>query len=128
MKDIRQETFFQAFCEISDWIWSEFHKMDGLRGPVADQITRSIDSVGANLVEGWARGSNESVKAVLQFYRYSLGSAFESLYWLERIINRGLVNKTKGLAMYKALEENCNALQKFMMNLQAEELRRGKVK
>lgn len=126
MRDIREEKFYTEFCEIADWIWQEFHRFDGLRGPLADQITRSVDSICANLTEGWARGSNESVKAVLQFYRYSLGSAFESLYWLERAICRGMIKGVKAKAMHKSLEENCNALQKFMTNLQEEERKRAK--
>lgn len=107
-------------------MWDEVHKFDGLKGKIADQITRAIDSVGANLVEGWARGTEESVRAVLQFYRYSLGSAFESLYWLERLIARGSITRTKGIAMYKELEAAAGALQKYMNELIALEIRRNK--
>lgn len=124
--DIRNQSFFNTFCEVSDWVFEEFHKFDGIRSSLADQITRSVDSVGANLVEGYGRGSEESIRAVLQFYRYSLGSAFESLYWLERAISRGMINRTKGAAMHKSLDTACKELQSFMNKMIASEPKKGK--
>lgn len=45
-------------------------------GPVLDQLYRSLNSVAANLVEGWARPANGMQT---NFYFFARGSAYESL-------------------------------------------------
>lgn len=45
---------------------------------VADQLVRAVGSVGANIAEGYSRGSG---KDRTRFYEYALGSARESRHW-----------------------------------------------
>jgi four helix bundle protein len=61
---------------------------------------RAIDSVGANISEGYGRGTPGQLR---QFYGYALGSALESIYWLERAIARELVDKGNGVQKLQAL-------------------------
>jgi four helix bundle protein len=46
--------------------------------PVADQLYRAVGSVGANVAEGYSRGTG---KDRARFYEYALGSARESRDW-----------------------------------------------
>jgi len=43
--------------------------------PVADQLYRAVGSIGANIAEGYSRGTG---KDRARFYEYALGSARES--------------------------------------------------
>jgi four helix bundle protein len=63
--------------------WSEFAK-----DVVGKQITRSADSIGANIAESFGR-YNFGEK--LQFLYYSRGSLFETKYWLNRATARELM-------------------------------------
>ena len=45
---------------------------------LADQLYRSLGSIGANLAEGYSRGTG---KDRAHFYEYALGSARESRDW-----------------------------------------------
>lgn len=60
--------------------WSDITKLAGDRRTlaVADQLFRALGSEGANIVEGYSRGSG---KDRVRFYEYALGSARESRDW-----------------------------------------------
>ena len=61
----------------SDIGWSDVTKLTGDRRTlaVADQLFRALGSEGANIAEGYSRGSG---KDRVRFYEYALGSARES--------------------------------------------------
>jgi four helix bundle protein len=56
---------------------------------IADQLIRSITSIGANLIEARASSSRLEFK---KFYEISLKSANESIYWLELLDKSNLGN------------------------------------
>jgi len=65
---------------LSDLAWRDVSKLaaDQRTLGLSDQLYRSIGSVGANIAEGYSRGSQ---KDRVRFYEYSLGSARESRDW-----------------------------------------------
>jgi four helix bundle protein len=63
--------------------WNEFEK-----DVVGKQLARAVDSIGANIAESYGR-FNYGEK--LQFLYYSRGSLFETKYWLNRTLTRGLM-------------------------------------
>ncbi len=76
--------------EIADSIWKRVVQWDEFaKDVVGKQITRSADSIGANIAESFGR-YNFGEK--LQFLYYSRGSLFETKYWLNRTQIRGLMN------------------------------------
>jgi len=76
--------------EIADSIWKRVIQWDEFaKDVVGKQITRSADSIGANIAESFGR-YNFGEK--LQFLYYSRGSLFETKYWLNRTQIRGLMN------------------------------------
>lgn len=60
--------------------WFDITKLTGDRRTlaVADQLFRALGSEGANIAEGYSRGSG---KDRVRFYEYALGSARESRDW-----------------------------------------------
>lgn len=75
---------------IADSIWKKVVGWDDFAKDVlGKQITRSADSIGANIAESVGR-FNFGEK--LQFLYYSRGSLFETKYWLNRVKERGLMD------------------------------------
>jgi len=66
-------------------IWNKFEK-----DTIGKQLLRSIDSVAANLSEGFGRYHFKEAK---HFSYYSRGSLYESKTWLTKAKNRDLINK-----------------------------------
>lgn len=65
---------------IADVGWADISKLMQDRRTVglADQLYRALGSVGANIAEGYSRGTG---KDRARFYEYALGSARESRIW-----------------------------------------------
>jgi four helix bundle protein len=63
--------------------WDEF-----TRDVVGKQLTRSIDSIGANIAEAYGRFHYGEK---IQFLYYARGSLFETKYWLNRALARELM-------------------------------------
>jgi len=79
--------------ELADAVWSFTKKWDILaRDTVGKQIIRSADSIGANIAEGYGRGSYQDNR---RFIRIARGSLCETRHWLRRAFRRGLLTKTQ---------------------------------
>lgn len=88
---------------VTDWKWFE-------KQTVGTQFVRSIDSISANIAEGFGRyGKKDKIK----FYYYSFGSVKESLDWNEKSKIRKLLTPTK----YKHILEELNILPKEVHQL-----------
>ncbi len=84
--------------EIADAVWKQVVTWDEFaKDVVGKQMARAIDSIGANIAESYGR-FNYGEK--LQFLYYSRGSLFETKYWLNRALVRGLMQaeEVKGYA------------------------------
>ena len=68
-------------------VWSYFEK-----DTVGKQFCRSIDSISANIAEGFGRYTK---KDKIKFYRISVGSLKESLDWNEKSFVRNLIDQEK---------------------------------
>lgn len=81
---------YQSALELSDTIWKIVIKWDSFsRNTVGGQFVRAIDSVGANLSEGYGRGSKIDTA---RFAKMARGSLFESRYWLIQANKRKLIS------------------------------------
>ena len=65
---------------LGDIAWSDVTRLmqDQRTIGLADQLYRAVGSIGANIAEGYSRGTG---KDRARFYEYSLGSARESRDW-----------------------------------------------
>lgn len=91
--------FYQKSLQLWELFWKDSEVlMADVRGrELARQLTRSVDSVSANIEEGYGRGFG---KEYPQFLRYSRGSARESKGRYRRcipLLSERVVNERIGL-------------------------------
>ena len=75
--------------DLADLVWSIVVKWDRFaRDTVGTQLTKSADSVGANIAEGEGRGSYQDNR---RFIKIARGSLQETQHWLRRAYRRQLL-------------------------------------
>lgn len=82
---------YKTAIDLSDKIWKiviTWEKFE--KNTVGGQLIRAIDSVGANLSEGYGRGSKTDNA---RFAKIARGSLFETKYWLILSHNRKLISQ-----------------------------------
>jgi four helix bundle protein len=76
--------------EIADAVWKRVVRWDEFaRDVVGKQLARAADSIGANIAEAFGRFH---FGEKLQFLYFARGSIFETKYWLNRALARGLLS------------------------------------
>lgn len=102
---------YQLSCEYSQKSWIIYKKLDWqLRKIIGDQFITSIDSVGANIAEGYGR---YHYLDKIKFYYNSRGSLLESKHWFDRLHERNIINDQDYLELfeiYKNLKPCLNGL------------------
>ena len=84
------EAYKIAFI-ISNHVWDIIVKWDHFaKQTIGNQFVRAIDSISANIAEGFSRYNK---KDKIRFYRISFGSLQESLDWNQKALSRELLNK-----------------------------------
>ena len=82
---------YQLSMELGEEVWNIVIKWNDLaKDTVGKQLVRAIDSVAANLSEGYGRYHYKEAK---NFSYYSRGSLYESKTWLTKAYNRNLLDK-----------------------------------
>lgn len=102
---------------LSNYVWSLVIKWEYFsKDTIGKQFARSIDSISANIAEGFGRyNKNDKIK----FYYYSFGSLNESLDWNEKAFRRGLLAQEQYLYILtelKKLPQEINHLIGFTRN------------
>ena len=77
--------------------WNNFAK-----DTVGKQFVRAVDSISANIAEGYGRYTK---KDKINFYRYAKGSILESLDWFRKAITRKLITEEEAHAIESDLEK-----------------------
>jgi len=90
--------------ELSKYSWDIYTKMQPeYRFGMGQQFLRAVDSVGANIAEGFGRYHYlDSVK----FYYNARGSLWESKYWADLLYERNLISDK----IYKPMIEKLDIL------------------
>ena len=89
--------------EIADLVWEVVSKWDYFaKDTVGKQIVNSADSIGANLAEGYGRGSHADNR---RFAKISRGSLFEVKHWLRRAYKRGLLTEQEISNLQELIKE-----------------------
>jgi len=71
---------YKISLEISDRVWNIVIRWDNFsRNNIGGQLLRAVDSVGANISEGYGRGSKLDNA---RFVKIARGSLFETKHWL----------------------------------------------
>ncbi len=94
---------YKIAFHLSNEIWNVISKWDWFsRETVGLQFARSLDSISANIAEGFGRYSK---KDKIKFYRYSQGSLMESLDWNEKAFRRNLISRDEYIHILKELQK-----------------------
>lgn len=108
---------YQIAFRLSNVIWETVLSWDSFsKNTVGQQFVRSADSISANIAEGFGRfGKRDKSK----FFRYALGSTYESLDWNEKSKVRALIDQQqyeKILQELQRLPKSINTLIKLTNN------------
>jgi four helix bundle protein len=76
--------------------WANFSK-----DTIGKQFVRAVDSISANIAEGYGRYSK---KDKVNFYRYAKGSTLESLSWFQKSKIRKLIPQEQAYSIESDLE------------------------
>lgn len=103
--------------EIADSVWKIVVEWDEFsKDVVGKQLTRSTDSIGANIAESFGRFH---FGEKLQFLYYARGSIFETKYWLNRSRIRGLIEPEQVQAYVNRLTDLAKQLNSFAAGLKS---------
>jgi len=103
---------------IADAVWKRVVQWEQFaKDVVGKQITRAVDSVGANIAESYGR-FNYGEK--LQFLYYSRGSLFETKYWLNRALARELMKADEVKSYATRLSDVARQLNVFASSLESQ--------
>ena len=81
---------YKISLEISDKVWNLVIHWDNFsRNNIGSQLLRAVDSVGANISEGYGRGSKIDNA---RFVKMARGSLFETKHWLTIAHRRKLLS------------------------------------
>ncbi len=88
---------------LSNYIWDIVIEWDWFaKKTVGDQFVRAVDSISANIAEGFGRYHK---KDKTKFYRYAQGSTRESFDWNEKSKTRGLLTEAQYGHIFKELDK-----------------------
>jgi four helix bundle protein len=89
--------------ELEDIIWKIVGKWDYFaKDTIGKQLVNSADSIGANIAEGYGRGSHADNR---RFAKISRGSLFEVKHWLRRAYKRKLLSEQEISALQEIIKE-----------------------
>lgn len=93
---------YKISLEISDSVWNIVIHWDNFsRNNIGGQLLRAIDSVGANISEGYGRGSKLDNA---RFVKIARGSLFETKHWLTISKRRNLLSDSDTKKILEAIE------------------------
>jgi four helix bundle protein len=89
--------------ELADFVWEIVSRWDHFpKDTIGRQMTKSADSVGANIAEGTGRGSFADNR---RFARIARGSLFELKHWLRRAYRRKLLSEAETSSLQELVQE-----------------------
>ena len=82
---------YKLSLELSSSMWIIYNTLPKpLQFNIGDQALRSVDSIGANIAEGYGRFH---YKDSIKFYYNARGSLWESKHWFYLLYKRDLISK-----------------------------------
>jgi four helix bundle protein len=94
---------YKISFHLSNYVWSIVTGWDYFtKDTVGKQLVRAVDSISANIAEGFGRYSK---KDKIKFYRYSYGSIKESLDWNEKAKVRQLITTNQYNYIFQELQK-----------------------
>ena len=89
--------------EVADLTWEIVSNWDHFaKDTVGKQLVNSVDSIGANIAEGYGRGSQADNR---RFAKIARGSLFEVKHWLRRAYKRNLLKEEEISNLQELIKE-----------------------
>ncbi len=94
---------YQVSFDLSNYVWNivvlwNYFEKD----TVGKQFARAIDSISANIAEGFGRFSK---KDKIRFYYYSLGSVHECINWNNKCYKRSIITHEEYIHIKSKLDK-----------------------
>ena len=104
---------FRISFHLSNYVWDVVLKWSGFsQRTVGEQFVKAVDSISANIAEGFGRyGKKDKIK----FYRYSQGSLSESLNWNEKSKVRKLLTPEEYKNIFSELQKLPKAINSLIL-------------
>ena len=104
---------FRISFHLSNYVWDVVLKWSNFsQRTVGEQFVRAVDSISANIAEGFGRyGKKDKIK----FYRYSQGSLSESLNWNEKSRVRKLLSVEEYKYIFSELQKLPKAINALIL-------------
>jgi four helix bundle protein len=91
--ELKDLEVYQLSRNLSTLAWEVYSKLDYQQKKIiGDQFIRSVDSVGANIAEGYARYHYLDKARFYHFSRASLSEALE--HWSELMLERSIIHQS----------------------------------
>lgn len=89
--DVTDLEVYKVAFELSNLVWKVVMEWSPFaKDTIGKQFVRAVDSISANIAEGYGRyGRNDKIR----FYFISSGSLRESIDWVNKAKNRNLINE-----------------------------------
>lgn len=111
---ISQIEAYNISKDLRNFTWDIVIKWDFFaRDTVGKQFVRAIDSISANIAEGFGRFHK---KDKIKFFQYSKGSVLESYDWTEKSKHRNLISESEYNELLQTLQKlpkSINSLIKY---------------
>lgn len=112
--DLDNINSYKIAHNLSNYVWEAILSWNYFaKDTIGKQFTRAVDSISANIAEGFGRYTK---KDKINFYHYSYGSIKESLDWVEKAKTRKLLTDEQYnyiLTELNKLPKEINSLIKF---------------
>lgn len=100
VKEVFELDVYRLAEELSDLIWFAYDRWDGkVQHTLGQQAIRAVDSIAANIAEGYGRFTPADRR---KFYLYSRGSFEETKCWLRKAFRRNIISAAE-VDVYKKL-------------------------
>ena len=104
---------YRIAFHLSNYVWDLVIKWDMLaKKTVGEQFVDAMDSISANIAEGFARYHK---KDKIKFYRYSQGSMLESLDWNQKAKVRNLISNIEYDFIFGELQKLPKAINSLIL-------------
>ncbi len=82
---------YQISLDLGEQVWKIVDEWENFeKFSIGKQLVTSVDSIAANIAEGFGRFHYKDAK---NFYYYARGSLFETKTWIQKSKSRGLINE-----------------------------------
>ncbi len=106
---------YQLAMDLGEEVWKIVIKWDFFaKDTIGKQLVKSVDSVAANLSEGYGRYHYKEAK---NFSYYSRGSLYETKTWLTKAKNRDLLNEETFSKMMSAIDDISVKLNNYIKSI-----------